>query len=62
MANPALTTVRIPREEAGALAMSYLNALMTSAGPAPEPPAELKTELIFRGTSVRAPVTPAPAE
>ena len=62
MSNPALTTVRIPREEAGSLAMSYLNALMTATGPAPEPPAQLKTQFIFRGTSIRAQPTQTPAE
>lgn len=58
MSNPPLTTVRIPREHAGALAMSYLHELMGSSGAAPEPPARLPTELVFRGTTVRAPSAP----
>ncbi|MBT2566276.1 LacI family DNA-binding transcriptional regulator [Arthrobacter sp. ISL-85] len=62
MSNPALTTVRIPREQAGAQAMSYLHALMTTTGSVPEPPAQLRTELIFRGTSVRAPLNQRSAE
>jgi len=59
MSDPPLTTVRIPREEAGALAMSYLHALMTSSDSAVEAPAQLPTEFVFRGTSVRAPITQA---
>jgi len=52
MLNPPLTTVRISREDAGRIAVTHLHALITRQ-PDLEPPPELTTELLIRGTSAR---------
>jgi DNA-binding LacI/PurR family transcriptional regulator len=54
MITPALTTVRIPREQAGRAAVDRLHALLTTCQGDIEPPPELSTELVVRGTSARA--------
>ena len=53
MITPSLTTVRIPREQAGRAAVDHLHALLTRPGDI-EPSPELSTELVVRGTSARA--------
>ncbi|MBT0773350.1 LacI family DNA-binding transcriptional regulator [Kineosporia sp. J2-2] len=52
MFTPALTTVRIPREQAGGAAVAHLHALLT--GGRPVPPPDLTTELVVRGTTARS--------
>ena len=54
MFTPALTTVRIPREQAGRAAVDYLHALLTARQGDIQPPPELSTELEVRETSARA--------
>ncbi len=50
MFTPGLTTVRMPREEAGRAAVAYLEAAL--AGRPSEPP-RLETRLVFRQTTAR---------
>lgn len=54
MFTPPLTTVQLPREQAGWVAVEYLHAILTSGGRDVDPPRELGTELVIRGTTVRA--------
>lgn len=55
MLTPQLTTVRIPRDEAGRAAVEYLDASLAGR-PASVP--ELGTHLVFRQTTGRAPAVP----
>jgi DNA-binding LacI/PurR family transcriptional regulator len=56
MFTPPLTTVRIPREQAGWSAVTYLHALLEGGdGHDTDPPRELVTELAVRKTTARAP-------
>ena len=52
MFTPALSTVRIPRERTGSVAVEHLHAWLTGAQPDPLP--ELATELVIRNTTARA--------
>jgi DNA-binding LacI/PurR family transcriptional regulator len=53
MLTPSLSTVRISREEAGRRAVTHLHAMLTGQSDR-EPPKELNTELMVRGTTARA--------
>lgn len=57
MFTPPLTTVRMPREEAGRAAVAYLDAALADRAVAPP---ELETHLVFRRTTSRALNPPAP--
>ena len=50
MFTPGLTTVRMPREEAGRAAVAYLEAAL---GGRPSEPPRLETRLVFRQTTAR---------
>jgi LacI family transcriptional regulator/LacI family repressor for deo operon, udp, cdd, tsx, nupC, and nupG len=52
---PALTTVRIPRAEAGRRAVRRLHAALTGADPAAVAPGPLPTELVVRASTGPAP-------
>jgi DNA-binding LacI/PurR family transcriptional regulator len=54
MFTPPLTTVHIPREQAGWVAVEYLHALMDNDGTQVDPPRRLATTLVIRGTTARA--------
>ncbi|MBF6673047.1 MULTISPECIES: LacI family DNA-binding transcriptional regulator [Glutamicibacter] len=53
MSSPALSTVHVPRNDSGVLAMDYLDALLRHGANAPQVPARLPTQFIFRETSRR---------
>ena len=53
MSSPSLTTVHVPRQKVGTMAMSYLHELMTSKDNEHEAPAMVSTHFVFRGTSKR---------
>ena len=53
MLTPPLSTVRISREEAGRRAVAHLHSLLTGQDDL-EPPPEIVTELVVRGTTARA--------
>ncbi|HEY8720978.1 LacI family DNA-binding transcriptional regulator [Pengzhenrongella sp.] len=54
MITPPLTTVRIEREQAGRVAIEHLHALLTARRGEIDPPPELGTELVVRGSTARA--------
>ena len=54
MFTPPLTTVQIPREQAGWVAVEYLHALLESRGAEVAAPRELGTALAIRKTTARA--------
>ena len=64
MVSPGLTTVHIPRADAGRAAVDHLTARLATRGAAtgasarragPGGPPELPTHLVYRGTTARAP-------
>lgn len=57
MFTPPLTTVRMPREDAGREAVTYLAGLLDGVPNEPEP---LRTDLVFRRTTARPSTTPLP--
>lgn len=54
MVTPPLTTVRIEREQAGRMAIEHLRDLLMARRGQIDPPPELGTELVVRGSSARA--------
>ena len=51
MFTPPLTTIRVPRAEAGRAAIDYLDAALSGH---PAPPPRIETSLVFRQTTARA--------
>ena len=62
MTHPALTTVSIPKWEAGRAAVALLLSLLAEGtGDSPAPDRELSAQLIVRATTGVAPATSRPA-